>query len=480
MDDRGSCERHAFRNASESVASWQVVVALLVLAAAVASVRLPATADAPPPAPPLSLGEIIHTALKHNPQVAAARYDVDTALRNVDVNRGQSLPVLSITGDYEYLPRRAIIGPLVMTPQIMVPTYTGGVVGLGLSIPLYTGGRIPLHVHVSDLGVLTAQHRLDATEQDLIFNLSSLYYSTLRLDAAVRATKKSAQSLESARAVVSEFFTVGKEPRVDVLRVEARLADVSAQLVGLENARAVTLESVATLMGFAADTPIDVAGVDDALATALPEQLDIPSLFAQALQRRPEYLAMLSEERAQEDRVQLARAAYRPNVSFTAEYGVQSAGDIPSGGSVNEGVGQVMLSTRFPIFDQTVHEHIRQEESALAATRSRLAQTRLSVELDVQKAAVAVRDTAAQVSAAEAGLAQADEALRIEHLKLKVGKGVITDVLQAQADSLQAQLGYQAALASHRIALVQLQRASGALEPPQAPHVPASRPARDL
>jgi outer membrane protein len=441
--------------------------ALLVLLVIVAAVQLPATADTSSPGAQLSLPDIIHIALARNPQIAAAQHDIETAERKVNVNRAKSLPVLAIDTDYEYLPRRAIINPLVMTPEIMVPTSEGGVAGLSLTLPLYTGGRIPLQVRISELGALSEQHQLDATRQDITFNLSSLYYTTLRLEAAVRATQTSLAGLQSAKSVVSEFVKVGREPRVDLLRVDARVAEVSADLVSLQNARAVTLASIETLMGFPAETPLEVKGGLGSLPSgAASGPLDVSSLVAQALRSRPEYLTLLAQEQAQEERVRLARAAYLPNLSLVARYGVQSADALQSGGSISEGVSRVMLVASIPVYDETLHQGTAVEESSLAALRSRVDQLRLSIGLEVQKAAVAVRDQAAQVSAAEAGLAQADEALRIEQLKLRLGKGIVTDVLQAQADSLRSRLQYTAALAGYRTALVQLSLATGTLQVP--------------
>jgi outer membrane protein TolC len=71
------------------------------------------------------------------------------------------------------------------------------------------------------------------------------------------------------------------------------------------------------------------------------------------------------------------------------------------------------------------------------------------------------------VQAAEAGLAQAREALRIEQLRLTLGRGIITDVLLAQADLLRAEVTHDEALAANQIARVQLQRALGTLEAPK-------------
>jgi outer membrane protein len=418
---------------------------------------------AQPSPPAFLLDEIIAAALAHNPGLLASRADVETARRGVEVAQGRGQPALSLGANYQYLPTSGIIMPIAMTPEIMVPGHSGGVAGLTVSFPLYTGGRIPLRIRIAELGTLIAQHSLSGTVQDLIFNASSLYYTTLRLDAAVAATQQSVASLESARRIEQEFVKVGKAPQLDLLRVEARLANVRQALISVQDGETVTLAGIQTLMGTPVDSPIRVTGALAGPPAPLPGPRDVPKLVEQALRHRPEYLALQTRQTQQEERVKLARAQLLPEVSLSATYGAQYA----AGPALTQGAGAVMLGVTVPVYDATLSARIRQEESALAALRYRVDNLRLAIGLEVEKAVVAIQDSAARIQAAEAGLAQAREALRIEQLRLKLGKGIITDVLQAQADLLQAELEHDAALADSQIAHVQLQRALGTLEAPK-------------
>jgi outer membrane protein len=439
-----------------------VLLGLVLMAASASS------GAAQPPPPAFSLEEIIAAALAHNPGIAASRADVETARRGVEVNQTLGLPKVSVAANYQYLPTNGIIMPLEMTPEIMVPGHSGGIAGLTISLPVYTGGRIPLQVRIAELGALVSQHRLGADVQDLIFNASSLYYTTLRLDAAIMATQESVESLESARKVEQEFVKVGKAPPLDLLRVEARLANVRQALISVQNAETVTLATIETLMGTPVGPPIRGAGALTLPTAAPPAPQDVPRLTREALQHRPEYLALWAQETQQEARVRLARAQLLPEVSVSATYGVQYA----EHANTSQGAGVAMIGVTFPIYDATLAAQVRQQEAALVALRHRIDNLRLAIGLEVEKAVTAIQDSRARVQASEAGLAQAREALRIEQLRLTLGKGIITDVLQAQADLLRAELEHDAALADAQIAHVQLQRALGTLEAPKTAEVP--------
>jgi len=418
--------------------------------------------------PPPSLEEIVAAALAHNPGLAASRADVETARRGREVSQTLGLPTVSLAGQYQYLPTPGIVSPpgiipsFVITPEISRPGHDREVAGVIFSLPLYTGGRIPLQIRIAELGTLVAEHRLGGTVQNLIFNASSLYYTALRLDATIVATQQSVASLESARQRVREFVTAGKAPQLDLLRVEARLATVSQDLIRVQNAKTTTLASINNLMGSPVETPVQLAGSLPGSPAAPPPFLqDVPALTQRALQHRPDYLAVRVQLTQQQERVKLARAQLLPQVDLSVGYGVQGGEN-----ATTQGAGRVMLGVTVPLVDETLRAKVRQEVAALTALQQRVDQLRLGVGLDVENAVVAIRDAVARIQAAEAGLAQAREALRDEELALQLGKAIVTDVLQAQADLLRAEELHDEGLADYQIAQVQLRHALGMLEAP--------------
>ncbi len=66
-----------------------------------------------------------------------------------------------------------------------------------------------------------------------------------------------------------------------------------------------------------------------------------------------------------------------------------------------------------------------------------------------------------RINIAEAAVRAAEEALRIERLKFRSGKGTTTDVLSTQAAWLKARAGYDAALADGAISGARLTFATG-------------------
>jgi len=104
---------------------------------------------------------------------------------------------------------------------------------------------------------------------------------------------------------------------------------------------------------------------------------------------------------------------------------------------------------------------VRQEQARLSAARHRLRELKLQVRLDVETAISNVQSAHERILATETAVTSADESLRIEREKYNIGKGSITDVLDAQSALLDSQTNYYRAMADYNTALAQVRLAVG-------------------
>jgi len=104
---------------------------------------------------------------------------------------------------------------------------------------------------------------------------------------------------------------------------------------------------------------------------------------------------------------------------------------------------------------------VSEERSQLAAVQERLRKLELQIQLEVETAASDIESSSQRVKTTGQAISQARESLRIEREKYDLGKGSITDVLDAQSALLQAETNYYRALADHAIARARLQLAEG-------------------
>lgn len=432
---------------------------------------LPSDGQAPVVQRELTLDEVIDLALSKNAGLRAAEREVDAARKGHEAARGRLWPFADIFGDYQYsgpdeenktrlladIGRMPKLGPTLEDNRNGRREFDHNLYGAGLRIsyPLYVGGRIVAEVEANRLLTLLARERVAQTADELIFNLSSTFYNVLRFRENVRATQASVKALEEARKNLQSLVEVGRAPRADLFKVNTRLAAVRQELIGVRNEVELAHAVLKTLMGLEVTEPLRAKGA----LTRDPVALDLPQDLSVAASRRPELQASRRAVEVHEQQVRIAKGARLPSVSLRTQY-VGGAGESDFGKPLGDFVAGVNIS--IPVFTGgLLTARIAQEEAKLARAREDFEKARLDVQLDVQRAHLAITAAGERIAAAAAALEDAREALRVEQLKSEVGKGIVEDLLDAQAAELQAETNYTRALAEHNTALVARKKAIG-------------------
>jgi outer membrane protein len=263
---------------------------------------------------------------------------------------------------------------------------------------------------------------------------------------------------------VADLIAAQKAAKVDQLRTKVRVADLDQQLVRERNVLAVQERVLTNLLGLdKVQKTVEPAG-KLALAEAATPQAD--QALRQALSNRPDYLAARSALEAQAKTVDAARAAQWSTVALEGAYGGRWAADTTEwspGSESSDDVGHLGVIADIPIFEGgTIEARIRREKARLLAAQERLRRLKLQIQLDVETAILNISSAGERVKATETAIAQAEESLRIEQVKYDLGKGSITDVLDAQSELLGSQTNYYRAMADYNVALAQLNLATGA------------------
>ena len=330
-------------------------------------------------------------------------------------------------------------------------------------MPLYTGGRLTSQIKAADLLRQAAEHRLARSRRELVFNVSSVFYSIQAQGKVIASLEFSRKTLEEHLKQVDDLIAASKAAKVDRLRTEVRLADLQQQLVRERNVLAIQGRVLANLLGSPDEgQPVSTAGQLEAESSSPPA---LAAGLSDAYRQREDYLAAKASLAAQARAVDAARAGHLPTVSVVGSYGGRSAADTserPPGTNTSEDVGMVGVAVDIPLFEGgQIGARVRQEQAKLSAARHRLSELKLQIRLDVETAILNARSANERIQATKTAIASADESLRIEREKYDVGKGSITDVLDAQSALLDSQTNYYRAVADYNTALAQVHLAVG-------------------
>ncbi len=418
----------------------------------------------------MGLPELIRRALKHNPGLSAMRKEVEVADQGILAAKGEHFGRINLeVSDFTYGPDNL---PLTMKTLIVeqgkivrdgAGEHNLNVFSFGgtISIPLYTGGRITNQVRVEELGKELAAHRVAHTRDELIFNVASVYYNILKIQDFIRATKKSKEQLLESKRVVRHRFSVGKAAKVDVLKVNTRLAAVEQLLIRFLNARKVLHGVLEVLLGEKVGVSRFVLSGDlRTIPNSLPQQLTLQQVQEQALRRRPELLVIKKEVEMQEKRIRIRFAEHLPTISIKG----QAQGIT---GDNSKLFAQQFAGVFFsiPLFaGGTIDAKVSQERLRFTKLQHTFTQLTLIITQEVQAAYLHTREAEQRIAAAQAAVEEGKEVLRIEALKVREGKSIIENLLDAQTAQLQAEQNYSAAVADYQVQLMALKKAIGHIE----------------
>ena len=419
----------------------------------------------------LTLERGLEIALANNPEVAATLWDVSAAGAKIDQAKAARWPTLTYEGNYLKTLNSKPLFEVRYNNQKRLFTKQQTRGDVLLKLPLFTGGRIINEIKAAELVRLAEENRLSRTRDELVFNVSSTFYSILSQEKVIDSLKFSLQAMQEQRQKMAQMVEVAKAAKVDLLRTEVRVADLEQSLERETNILEIQKRVLATLLGLDEKVNLKIAGN----LTFEKKGFSSEQLVPLALDRRPDYKAARDKLEAQARRVDVARAGRSPNVNLVGSYGYRGTGvagvldDRGGGGNVarNRGPwydddGQVGVTLTMPLFDGgLITAKVKEESSALAAAQERLRKLNLQVRQEVETAVLDVRSSSERVKATEKALEQARESLRIESLKYNLGSGSITDVLDAQAALLQTETTYYRTLSDFRTAIARLKLAVG-------------------
>ena len=410
----------------------------------------------------LTLQLCIDMAMDNNPEIASGEFIVSASQAGKEVAAGQRWPSIGLGGGYMHsLDDNRLVQPRYGTDLGVFgnDVLSGDIL---LRMPLYTAGRIGNEIKATELLRQSSIYQLARTRQQLVFNISHVFYRILVQRHILESLAFSKKTLTEHKQRISNMIAVQKAAKVDLLRTEVRLTDIEQRLVSEKNVMAILHRVLVNFMGLS-QNPAEIEIQGELKITT--NNAGIPDSMVLAINQRSDYLAMKKQVQAQQKRLDIARAGHAPVVSVDALYGLRNSLDPtihPSGTNRTEDIGFVGIRVEIPLFQGgSINARVRQQRALLGNIRQQLRKLELQVQLDVETAVLSMQSTLKRVQTTQKSIEQASESLRIEREKYQQGKGSITNVLDAQSALLDAQTTYYYALSDYNSAVAQWELAIG-------------------
>lgn len=302
--------------------------------------------------------------------------------------------------------------------------------GVTFQVPLYLGGRLSAAVDIARLQAGELALAAEGTRWEIRANATALYAAVQTLDAVGRALDDNLQALAATRRTIELMVREGRRPELDRLKLDAQIEDVRAQRSRVAGDAARSRALLLALVGRDPAQPLEVDPLSMASPGPVPQAVDLTALALGGSPVRRAELAVRQAERT----VDQAAGTLRPSIAARGDWLGHAAPSIAPLATWDVGV-----SVTVPLFDGGARQAgVASARAAAKAAASDLDRTRLDRAAEAVGALADLRSSEDEVRAAEAGVAAAIEAVRIEQVRYDTGAGTIEDLLLARAREVAA------------------------------------------
>jgi outer membrane protein len=405
------------------------------------------------------LSSLIEYAVKHNPALKIAKQNINIEDAGVKAAQADMMPRIDVTGGYTRYRYPNPLTPIVIERLPLLPSdipdfeknvYDGFAT---FSVPLFKGGRLVRGVTIAELKRSMARDYHTHNLNELVYNVTAVYYKLAQLDELLRAFEAQEKGLGAHRRDVELFLKAGTVPKLDLLKADTELAGVTERRIQTRNAIASARELLKSIIGM--DDPGELSLSFDNTATPAA-QVPRGDLDA-ALANRPDYKAAVTKVKMFEQRVASAKGKRLPDIYAAGDYGGRAGDAFAFKENWTLGV-RLML----PVFDfGRISSEVEKERYSLMNAKEEERALRLTIAREIRDAETAISNAGERMAVSEKAVASAVEQARIEDLRYKAGDNTSTDVINAQTALIRSRSDRASAIFDRYLAIVSLKKSMG-------------------
>ncbi len=400
-----------------------------------------------------SLSQALAVAYETNPELDAARAGQMSTDEGVNQAEANWRPTVNLQGSYGYETLSVGSGAANVSAETLASHPVTA--GVSLTQNIYRGGRTAAEISRAKALVRSGVAQLTLTEEGVLLDAVTAYMNLVRDEATVHYRESDVAALQKQLDAAQEEFKVGELTRTDVAQSRARLADAQADLVSAQGQLGVSRSNFEHVIGRPAETL-----EQNAPLPKLPSTQD--QAVAISMHENPAIVAALEGEKAADYAVADAVGALLPTISLNAQYQLSQDSLESQEGTGVQHITSVIGQVTIPIYQGGA------EDSAVRQAKDQRSQAEIEI-ADTQRQVVAATQTAWQAYTVAKGSIASDEiavkanqeAFDGVQAEQQVGSRTVLDVLNAQQELLNAQVGLVSAQRDAQVAAYQLLSALG-------------------
>lgn len=412
---------------------------------------------------PLSLLEVTEAALCHNPNTKEVYANAKIQAAEVGVARSLFFPSLRDTV--------AVTENQIRSQTRGQNSFRNTQNQIVASYLLYDFGGRDANLENANQLLKAASATQDAIVQRVLLSAVNAFYQVHANKAILKASIESERLFEESFKAAEAKYIAGIATPADKLQVNTSFASATLTRLTNEGLLRIAYGNLATIMGAAPGTPIEIIDND---MDVMPEFIDqdIQALIEQAIIQRPDLIATESELKASLANIESVKAEAKPKVKIEASNQYDSETIFLK--DIN--ASQVGISVTIPFFEGYKPSYlIRSAEATAELKASKRDQLRLQVSLDVWTAYQNLKTANESTKASQILLTSAEESSHVALGRYKEGVGNIIDTLNAQSALASAKQQKIQSILNWNIARTTLAQSIGVLDNAMIQKLPEAR-----
>lgn len=409
----------------------------------------------------LSLDEAVQLGIQNSKNLKIDAAKIEEATADLLEAKNRQLPELKVSGSYMYLPIKPNVNiklggsasGAAGGPEIHQVVYGSA----NLSVPIYSGGRIKY-------GIQSAKYLVEAsklsTENDktaIAYNVAQAYNNLFKANQSIKVFEENLNASQKRDETFLKMENNGLIARNDRLKANLQTSNIELQLLEAKNNYNIANINMDLLLGLPETTEIEV---DQNYIEEGSEVKPVDFYVNEARENRKDLQALVQQRKAAELGTKAAKAENLPSIAFTGGY---VAADIPKFltvyNAINVGVGiSYNLSNIWK--ENSSLRQSQAREKQLAATDELLND---NIKLDVNREYQNTDFSKKRIAVFEKSAEQANENFRITKNKYDNGLATMTELLDADAAQIAANVGVINAKADAALAYRKLLQTTGTL-----------------
>lgn len=423
-----------------------------LLVTAVALVMAPGLLDAQVKPDSMSLEEVVRRALEVSPAIVQATSSVSAAASTERVALGAYLPSLSVSSGAGLASTERFNPTTNTTVTGSNDSYSAG---LSAGIDVFTGGR--RGAERARAAAVTDAAEASLTERRFAVTLAAkqAFFNVAKAGELAQVAQTRLQRADEGLNAAERRLQVGSATRSDVLRARLEQTNAKQALLSAQSEQRTAAFALGRTVG--SEVPVYAKPVQD--FGPRPLALGAEEMMRIVVAAAPAVLAAQANYEASRASASAARAQYLPTIRLSGGYDWFNQTAAFDGGNLS---WSTRVSLSYPLFNGfTREDNIARAEIGARNAAATSADARLAARADFERVKNALDLAAEQVALSGQAVEVAQEDLRVQEERYRLGMSTILDRITSQVNLMDAENDEVAARYDYEIARAQLEALIG-------------------